>query len=264
MTPLLELRDITVDRGGHTILDVPHFEVARDQTLAILGPNGAGKSTLLRTAALLTRPTTGQVLLDGHQADERALRAASAAVLQRPLLRRGTVLDNVASGLRFRGRTRTQAREQAEPWLDQLGIAHLAARQARTLSGGEGQRVSIARALATTPQLLLLDEPFAALDETSRARLITDVRDLLTTHQITTLHVTHDRREAAALAHHIVVLNGGRILAEGTTTGILNNPAAATHIGGDSLLDDALAAHLHNRPPSVPEHRRPPPSTTDP
>jgi tungstate transport system ATP-binding protein len=251
VTPLLELRDVTVHRGGRTILDVPALEVEEGETVAILGPNGAGKSTLLRTAGLLIHPTSGQVLLDGHPADEATLRTTSAAVLQRPLLRRGTTLDNVASGLRFRGRSRTRARAQAEPWLERLGIAHLAARQARTLSGGEGQRVSVARALATTPRLLLLDEPFAALDETGRSRLIADVRDLLSTHQITTLHVTHDRREAAALAQRIVVLDHGRIRADGTTGDVLNDPAVATHIGGDSLLDDALAAHLHDRPEST-------------
>lgn len=263
MTSLLELRDISVERGGQTILDVPSFEVAHGQTVAILGPNGAGKSTLLRTAALLTRPTRGQVLLDGRQADEPALRTACAAVLQRPLLRRGSVLDNVASGLRFGGCSRTQARARAEPWLERLGIAHLAGRQARSLSGGEGQRVSIARALATTPRLLLLDEPFAALDEASRARLIADVRDLLATHRITSLHVTHDRREAAALAHRVVVLDHGRIRAYGSTSDVLNDPAVATHIGADSLLDDALAAHLHDRPRGHSRHRRPPSGAGD-
>ncbi len=252
MTPLLELRDITVDREGHTILDVSNLEVAHHQTVAILGPNGAGKSTLLRTAALLTRPTSGRVLLDGLPADEPALRAACAAVLQRPLLRRGTVLDNVASGLRFRGRSRTEARELAEPWLAQLGIAHLADRQARSLSGGEGQRVSIARALATTPRLLLLDEPFAALDETSRARLVADVRDVLATHRITSLLVTHDRREAAVLAHRIVVLDQGRIRADGPTGDVLNDHAVTTRIGGDTLLDDALAAYLSDRAGGIP------------
>ena len=261
MTPLLELRDITVDRNGQTILDVPYLEVARHDTIAILGPNGAGKSTLLRTAGLLLRPTSGEVLLDGRVADEPALRSACAAVLQRPLLRRGTVLDNVASGLRFRGRSRTDARDQALPWLERLGITHLATRQARSLSGGEGQRVSIARALATTPRLLLLDEPFAALDETTRSRLIADVRGLLATHRITTLHVTHDRREAAALAHRIVVVDRGRIQAEGTTTDILNDPTVVDLIGADSLLDDALASRLHVGPRGISEHRKSPPST---
>ena len=247
MTVLLRLRDIAVERGGRTILDIPRLEILAGESVAALGPNGAGKSTLLRTCGALLRPTRGQVYLDGLPAVDATYRRSIAAVLQRPLLRRGTVLDNAASGLRFHGVPRARAREEAARWLDRLGVAHLANRQARTLSGGEGQRVSITRALATAPRLLLLDEPFAALDEPSRGSLVADVRQLIDEQRIATLLVTHDRREAAALVGRVLVLDQGRLLADGPTAQILNDADLAAHIGGNGVLDEALAASLHDR-----------------
>ena len=134
-------------RGGRHLLAVDFLEVADGETVAVLGPNGAGKSTLLRALAGL-EPAAGEVLLDGEPVPPSQLRAAVAAVLQRPVLQRASVLDNAAAGLRMRGMRRARARLLARPWLDALGIAHLADRHARTLSGGEVQRVAIARALA--------------------------------------------------------------------------------------------------------------------
>jgi tungstate transport system ATP-binding protein len=244
MTVLLELRGVVVRAGRRVVLDVPWLGLDAGETLAVLGPNGAGKSTLLRVAGLLTHPDTGQVLFDGQPAREGTLRRASAAVLQRPLLRRGTVAGNVEIGLRFRGVGRREARQRAAPWLDRLGIAHLRDRPGRLLSAGEGQRVSLARALATTPRVLLLDEPFAALDEPTRGRLVLDVRELLARHRIAALLVTHDRREAAALAHRTAVLDQGRLLAVGPTGHVLADPALSPHVGGTSLLDAELARRL--------------------
>ncbi len=241
---LLELRDVSVQRGARTILDVGHVDLRHGETLAVLGPNGAGKSTLLRAAALLTPISTGRILLEGREADEPTLRARCAAVLQRPLLRRGSVLDNAASGLRFRGVARREARERAGPWLERLGIADLAARSARTVSGGEAQRVSIARALATEPGILLLDEPFSAVDEVSRGALVTDVLELLRGRDVATLLVTHDRREAAALADRAVVLQAGRNIGTGPLEEVLTDPELAPLIGGASILDTALADRL--------------------
>jgi len=244
MTALLELRDVVVRMGARTILDVARLGLDPGETVAVLGPNGAGKSTLLRVAGLLLRPDAGQVLLHGQPAREDTLRHATAAVLQRPLLRRGTVGDNAGLGLRFRGVGRRDARRRAAPWLDRLGITHLRDRPARLLSVGEGQRVSLARALATTPRVLLLDEPFAALDEPTRCRLVLDLRALLADYQVAALLVTHDRREAAALAHRTAVLDQGRLLAVGPTEHVLADPALSPLVGGASLLDAELARRL--------------------
>ncbi len=247
MTALLELRGVVVRAGARTILDVPGLALQRGETLALVGPNGAGKSTLLRVAGLLVRPDAGEVLLDGGPVREEALRRSSAAVFQRPLLRRATVAVNVESGLRFRGVGRGEARRRAQPWLERLGIAHLHDRPARLLSGGEGQRVSLARALATTPRILLLDEPFAALDESSRGRLVLDLRELLTESGIAAVFVTHDRREAAALAGRTAVLDRGRLLAVGPTDEILADQALGTVTGGATLLDAELRRVLDRR-----------------
>jgi ABC-type sulfate/molybdate transport systems ATPase subunit len=164
-------------------------------------------------------------------------------VLQRPVLQRATVLDNAAAGLRLRGVRRTEARRRAEPWLDALGIAHLAGRDARTLSGGEAQRVAIARALVVAPRVLLLDEPFTGLDATTRTDLLADLRAALNRLTAAVLLVTHDREEARALAHHTALLVNGEIRQIGTTEEVLDaptDPDCATLLGYTTHLPPAL------------------------
>ena len=216
---------LVVDRGRQR-LAVDHLEVADGETLAVLGPNGAGKSTLLRALVRLEPVATcGEVFLDGEPVAPRQLRTAAAAVLQRPVLQRASVLDNAAAGLRMRGMRQARARRLARPWLDALKIAHLADRHARTLSGGEAQRVAIARALAVQSKVLLLDEPFTGLDATTRADLIADLRAALDQSTAAVLLVTHDRDEGAALAHRTALLLQGRIRQLGATTDVLDAPA---------------------------------------
>ncbi len=140
------------------------------------------------------------MLLNGVPATSAVLRAACAAVLQRPVLRRGTVAANAADGLRFRGVGRRAARARAQPWLVALGVAHLTDRDVRGLSGGEAHRVSLARALAVEPRVLLLDEPFTRLDVATRADLLADLRAALDGRATATLLLTHDGAEARALA----------------------------------------------------------------
>jgi len=233
------------DRGRH-LLAVDFLEVADGETVAVLGPNGAGKSTLLRARARREPATGGEVLLDVTPVAPAQLRAAVAAVLQRPVLQRASVLDNAAAGLRLRGVRRAAARRLARPWLDALGIAHLADRHARTLSGGETQRVAIARALAVRSRVLLLDEPFTGLDATTRADLIADLRTALDQSTAAVLLVTHDRDEAAALAHRTALLLRGRIRQLGTTADVLDSPAdleCARLLGYTTHLPPELTGH---------------------
>jgi tungstate transport system ATP-binding protein len=221
-------RDLVVSHGNRVLLEVAGLEVAAGTTLAVLGPNGAGKSTLLRALAHLGGLNrTGDVLLDGHPATSSQLRAATAAVFQRPVLQRASVLDNAAAGLRLRGIARREAQQRARPWLRGLGVAHLADQHARTLSGGEAQRVAIARALAVEPRVLLLDEPFTGLDATSRADLIADLRTVLRRLGAAVLLVTHDREEALALADRTALLIAGRLRQLGETAHVLEAPADA-------------------------------------
>jgi len=221
----ISCRDLLVVDRGRQRLAVESLEVADGETLAVLGPNGAGKSTLLRALVHLEPAATcDELLLDGRPAARPQLRTAVAAVLQRPVLQRASVLDNAAAGLRLRGVPRARARGLALPWLDALKIAHLADRPARTLSGGEAQRVAVARALAVRSEVLLLDEPFTGLDATTRADLVADLRAVLDHSRAAVLLVTHDRDEAAALAHRTALLLRGRIRQLGATADVLDAP----------------------------------------
>jgi tungstate transport system ATP-binding protein len=242
--PLLELRDVRVDRAGRTILDVPRLELRAGTTIGVLGPNGAGKSTLLRVAAALLSPTTGRVMLDGRRASRRELRAVTSAVLQRPLLRRGSVRANVETGMRFHRVAREAMHDRSRDWMRRLGIAELADRAATSLSGGEAQRVSLARALAVEPRLLLLDEPFSALDAPTRAELLADLREVLSETGTAALMVTHDRDEAAALSDFVAVLHEGGLRQHGRTVEVLDHPAdreCARTLGFDTVVAAELA-----------------------
>ena len=148
---LITLRNVQVRRGDHLLLDVPSLDLERGELLGVLGPNGSGKSTLASVLALLERPARGEVVFDSKPVDWRgdilALRRRTAMVLQEPLLFDTTVFDNVCYRLRFRRCPTAELRSRVESWLERLGVAHLAGRSARTLSGGEAQRTSLARAL---------------------------------------------------------------------------------------------------------------------
>jgi tungstate transport system ATP-binding protein len=166
-----------------------------------VGPNGAGKSTLLRVIALLERPARGEVMFDGAAMSGSPLsyRRKMALVFQEALLLDTTVEANVRTGLSLRGVAREEQRRRVDEWLERFGIAHLRGRSPRTLSGGEAQRASLARAFALQPEVLLLDEPFASLDPPTREALIDDLDAVLTSSRVATVFVTHDRAEALRL-----------------------------------------------------------------
>jgi len=252
VTALLELGDVAVLADGRPILALDRLAIGPGETLAVLGANGAGKSTLLRVAGGLRRPDRGTLLLDGREAGAADVRRATAAVLQRPLLRRAaTVRANVETGLRFAGVPREERRRRAGDWLDRLGLRELAGRRGASLSGGEAQRVSLARAFVLAPRLLLLDEPFASLDAPSRAELLADLRDLLAVTGTAALLVTHDRHEAAAVADRIAVLHAGELRQLGGAAAMLEHPAdadCARLLGFENVLPPALASRVLGAP----------------
>jgi len=230
MSAVLALRDVRLAHPGGFVLDVAALDVRAGEVLAIIGPNGSGKSTLLRVIGLLQAPDAGQVMLDGravHARDALSERRRLATVFQEPLLADDTVAANVALGLRFRGLRGAASAARVSRWLDRLGIGALAARPARTLSGGEAQRVALARALVLEPEVLLLDEPFASLDQPARTALIADLGALLRHDRITTVLVTHHRGEALALADRVAVLLAGRVQQLDETTRVFRTPASA-------------------------------------
>ena len=212
---LVAVRDLVVRRGGRVVLQVPELRLGRGELLAVIGPNGAGKSTLATVLALIERPERGELWFDGRAVDWRrdglATRRRLAMVFQEPLLFDTSVFENVAAGLRLRGIGRDALRARVEVWMERFGIAHLAQRAARTLSGGEAQRTSLARALVLEPELLLLDEPFAALDAITREELQRDLLRMRKEAGNTVLFVTHDITEAVYLADRVDVVEGGRI-----------------------------------------------------
>lgn len=228
MTPLVEIRDLLVKRGEHPALQLEHLAIQNGEVLAVVGPNGAGKSTLLLMLARLLKPERGEIRFNGQQASaesDTVYRRRIALVMQDPLLFDASVFDNVASGLRFRGISKEEMRQKVPLWLERLGVGHLAKRRAGQLSGGEAQRVSLARALVLEPQLLLLDEPFSALDPPTRSRLLDDLGALLQETATTTIFVTHDLPEAAQLAGRMAVIISNRLRQVGDPEEVFASPA---------------------------------------
>jgi len=245
---MLEAWDVEVRRGGTPTLRVPRIEVRRGETLAVMGPNGAGKSTLLLVLSLLLKPTSGSVSVAGElatAANSLRLRRRMAVVFQEPLLLDTSVARNVATGLELRGVARAERDARVARWLDAFGIAHLAKRTARSLSGGEAQRTSLARAFALEPEVIFLDEPFSALDAPTRAAVTADLLAVLRQTRTTTLLVTHDRDEALALGDRVGVLVGGELRQVGPPEEVFGMPAdaeVAEFVGVETVADGVVVA----------------------
>jgi tungstate transport system ATP-binding protein len=228
MRSLVDIRDLLVLRGDHPVLQLDHLDISKGEVLAVVGPNGAGKSTLLLTLARLLKPERGEILFDGQPASagsDTVYRRRISLVMQDPLLFDTSVYENVASGLKFRGVSRSEIQQKVPLWLERLGVAHLSKRRAGQLSGGEAQRVSLARALVLEPELLLLDEPFSALDPPTRSRILDDLKNLLAEVQTTTVFVTHDLPEARLLAGRMAVIIGNRLRQVGRSESVFAHPA---------------------------------------
>ncbi|MBI3521693.1 MAG: ABC transporter ATP-binding protein [Chloroflexi bacterium] len=235
---VLEARDLVVTRGQRRVAHVPSLALQEGETLAVLGPNGAGKSSLLLALASLL-PASGELSYRGAPIDPTAYRRRIAVVFQKPLLLDRTVRDNAALGLELRGVDRSVRRQRADDELARLGVGALADRRATALSGGEAQRVSIARALAVDPDILFLDEPFSALDAPSREALTADLAHVLSARKMTSVIVTHDRDEALALADRIAVVIAGELrqVSEAETVFAMPaDPEIAAFVGVENVL----------------------------
>ncbi|HWG98583.1 MAG TPA: ABC transporter ATP-binding protein [Pilimelia sp.] len=247
---------LRLDRGAFR-LDAA-LEVGPGEVVALLGPNGAGKSTALRALAGLSPLDAGRIRLGAAVLDSPAdgvfvpaHRRAVGVVFQDYLLfPHLSTLDNVAFGPRCRGAGRAAARATARSWLERVGVADLARRRPGQLSGGQAQRVALARALATRPELLLLDEPLAALDAQTRLEVRAELRRHLAGHPGATVLVTHDPLDAMVLADRIVVLEDGRVAQQGDPAEITRRPRTpyVARLVGLNLLSGVAAGHTVRLP----------------
>lgn len=215
---------LVVDRGTFR-LDI-ELTAAPGDVVALLGPNGAGKTTALRALAGLVGLTDGHLRLDGAELDRTPPESRPVGVVFQDylLFPHLTALDNVGFGPRCQGATKAESRAIAAEWLERMGLAEHSGAKPRKLSGGQAQRVAVARALATRPRLLLLDEPLAALDARTRLDVRAQLRRHLAEFEAVAVLVTHDPLDAMVLADRLVVIEQGRIVQEGTPADIARHP----------------------------------------
>lgn len=239
--PYLEIRDLKKYYGTKTILDIDSIAIERGEVLAIIGPNGAGKSTFLRVVAHLEKPATGTIkfnLVNGSSGD-LDIRRKLAMVFQEPLLFTGKVFYNIAYGLKIRKVSPSEIDRRVENIAGMFGISHLLDLPSHSLSGGEAQRVSLARAFVLEPELLLLDEPMASLDPPTKESLLADLRRILNELDTTVIYVTHERTEATILADRLAVMDQGKIVQIGRPDEVIDHPISrkiADFVGVENIL----------------------------
>ncbi|WP_182901723.1 sulfate/molybdate ABC transporter ATP-binding protein [Microbispora sp. H10830] len=223
----IEVRDVNKSFGTTPVLHDVSLDVAAGSLTALLGPSGGGKSTLLRVIAGLERPDTGTVRISGVDATRLSPQRRNVGfVFQHyAAFKHLTVFRNVAFGLEIRKRPKDEIRKRVMELLELVHLEKLADRYPSQLSGGQRQRMALARALAVEPQVLLLDEPFGALDAQVRKELRTWLRRLHDEVHVTTVFVTHDQEEAIEVADTIVVLAGGEVVQAGSPGEVYDNPA---------------------------------------
>jgi tungstate transport system ATP-binding protein len=211
--------------GAREVLAVDRLDIARGETFAFVGPSGGGKSTLLRLLQFLERPTSGTVCFDGSVSASGPpldVRRRVTTVFQRPIVLDRSVRANIEYGVKVRGTTPDRA--AIDRLLESVGLAHVAGASARTLSGGETQRVALGRALAFAPEVLLLDEPTANLDP-GNVRLVEDLVRQQQAAGVTVVLATHQIFQARRLAHRAAFLLDGRIVESGPTPGLFEHPS---------------------------------------
>jgi sulfate transport system ATP-binding protein len=237
----IELAHLTKRYDGHAVVDDVSLSIAAGELFVLLGPSGSGKSTLLRMIAGLSEVDQGRVLLHGRDVTAVSPRERGIGFVfqQYALFRHMTVADNVEFALRVRRTPAARRRQRREELLALVGLAGFAARYPRQLSGGQQQRVALARALAQEPQVLLLDEPFGALDAKIRLELRQALRNIQRELGLTTVFVTHDQEEAFQLADRLAVLHQGRLLEAGQPRELYlrpRSPFVATFLGAANLM----------------------------
>jgi sulfate transport system ATP-binding protein len=259
----IDIRNVTKRFGDFTALNGVNLEVKSGELVALLGPSGSGKTTLLRIIAGLEWPDTGHVMFDGTDALSRSVRERHVGfVFQHyALFRHMSVFENIAFGLRVRPRrqrlSEEKIRQKVDELLDLVQLKWLADRYPSQLSGGQRQRIALARALAIEPRVLLLDEPFGALDAKVRKELRRWLRSLHEDIHVTSVFVTHDQEEALEVADRVVVMDKGRIEQVGAPEEVHDRPATAfvhEFIGESLMLPITVQdqrVHVEGRPLAI-------------
>lgn len=244
---VLEVRGLRLKRGRRTALYLPSFCVQEGEVVCLVGPNGAGKTSMILSLGLLLGQTEGEIYLRGKRVGQEVplleYRRRLSFVFQEPLLLDTTVFGNVASGLRLRGMPKEEIERRVEKYLDLFGISHLARRRAKALSGGEAQRVVLARAFAIEPDVLFLDEPFSSLDLPTRESLSRELECILRSLGWTVIMATHDRQEALRFSDRTCLIRDGRIVQEGPTLSVMEAPQdewLASFVGMETLLQGVV------------------------
>lgn len=239
----VELRNINKRFGDYQASKDINIQIPQGRLVALLGPSGSGKTTILRMIAGLEHPDSGDILIDGKVMNNvpGSERGIGFVFQNYALFRYMTVYDNIAFGLKVKRMNRSDIDKRVRELIRLIGCEGLENRYPSQLSGGQRQRVAFARALAPNPQILLLDEPFAAIDAKVRAELRTWLRSIINQVGITSIFVTHDQDEAIEVADEIIVTNAGRVEQTGTPQELYNHPATpfvAQFIGNSIAVDN--------------------------
>ncbi|WP_236201692.1 ABC transporter ATP-binding protein [Pseudomonas pseudonitroreducens] len=249
----LSVETLNKSYGTTTVFQDIDFAAERGEFVTLLGPSGCGKSTLLRCIAGLTPVDSGRILLDGEDIVPKSPQKRGIAMVFQSyaLFPNMTVEQNVGFGLRMHKVAAAESARRVAEVLEMVELGPLASRYPHQLSGGQCQRVALARSLVTRPRLLLLDEPLSALDARIRKHLREQIRRIQQELKLTTVFVTHDQEEALTLSDRIVLMNAGRIVQSGDAETLYTAPQnafAAGFIGNYNLLDAAQATRLLDRP----------------
>lgn len=251
---ILEIKGLKKQYNDQFNLDVDDLFLEQKRILTLIGPNGSGKSTIIRLLNLLENPDAGSIYFEGENilrpgTDIAGIRKKMAVVFQEPLLFNTSVYNNIIMGLNFRKIDIKKIRNRLDFFIGKLKIENILRRNVRDLSGGEKQRVSLARALVLDPKLLLLDEPLANIDQQSRESLREDLFELLKKYGKSIIYVTHDRNEAMVLADRLAVLNEGRIEQFDFKEEVFRRPAnefIARFVGVETLIKGKVLESRNN------------------
>ena len=260
MAKLFEAQGLVKNYGGRTVVNDVSFDVNRGEAVGMLGPNGAGKTTAFRICIGLIKPAAGHVLFDGRDVTNlpmhRRSRLGMSYLAQEPsLFKNLSVEDNLLAVMEMQGVGRAERRAKADQVIEEFGLTHLRDHGAYSLSGGEGRRLEIARALCAEPKLILLDEPFTGIDPIA----VGEVQDLvvgLKYRGIGVLITDHNVLEALRITDRAYILSEGRVVTQGTAEEILDDPIARESYLGDRIQASHIGLDRTPREPSAPERSR--------